>query len=170
VEHQPQYQQAKAALDEAKRQLDHTVVRAPFDGMVTEVASLQPGAVIISAMAAFMPTSAVGLVSTSDIWVEGDFKETDLTWVVSGDPVDVKVDTFPGHTWHGTVSAVAPATGSEFSVLPAQNSSGNWVKVTQRITVRVKLDHQDDDPPLRAGMSATVSIDTGHHRSLFDLF
>lgn len=170
VEQQPQYQQAKAALDEAKRQLEHTIVRAPFDGMVTAVSSLQPGAVIISAMAAFMPTSAVGLVSTTDVWVDADFKETDLTWVQPGDPVDVKIDTYPGHTWHGSVAAVAPATGSEFSVLPAQNSSGNWVKVTQRITVKVKLDQKADDPPLRAGMSANVDIDTGHHRSLFDLF
>lgn len=170
VEQQPQYRQAQAALDEAKRQIDHTIVRAPFDGMVTAVSSLQPGAVIISAMAAFMPTSAVGLVSTTDVWVDADFKETDLTWVQPGDPVDVKIDTYPGHTWHGTVAAVAPATGSEFSVLPAQNSSGNWVKVTQRITVKVKLDQKADDPPLRAGMSANVDIDTGHHRSLFDMF
>ncbi len=170
VEQHPEYKQAKAAVDEDKRQFDHAVVRAPFDGMVTAVSSLQPGAVIISAVSAFMPTSAVGLVSTSDIWVDADFKETDLTWVQPGDPVDLTIDTYPGRTWHGEVAAVAPATGSEFSVLPAQNSSGNWVKVTQRITVRVKLDHQDGDPPLRAGMSANVNIDTGHHRSMFDLF
>lgn len=170
VEQHPEYKQAKAAVDEDKRQFDHAVVRAPFDGMVTAVSSLQPGAVIISAVSAFMATSAVGLVSTSDIWVDADFKETDLTWVQPGDPVDVTIDTYPGRTWHGEVEAVAPATGSEFSVLPAQNSSGNWVKVTQRITVRVKLDHQDGDPPLRAGISANVDIDTGHHRSLFDMF
>ncbi len=168
VEQHPLYLQAKAAVDEAKRQLGHTVVRAPFEGIVTAVASLQPGAVIISSIAAFMPTSAVGLVSTSNVWVEADFKETDLTWVKPGDPVDIKLDTYPGRTWHGEVASIAPATGSEFSVLPAQNSSGNWVKVTQRITVHVKLDLEPGDPPLRAGMSADVDIDTGHQRWSFE--
>jgi membrane fusion protein, multidrug efflux system len=102
--------------------------------------------------------------------VDADFKETDLTWVRPGDPVDVEIDTYPGHTWHGKVASVAPATGSEFSVLPAQNSSGNWVKVTQRIAVRVKLDQQPGDPPLRAGMSAYVDIDTGHRRWSFERY
>jgi membrane fusion protein (multidrug efflux system) len=147
-----------------QRQLDHTVVRAPFDGVVTEVDSLQPGTLVISAMSAFTTTSAVGLVSDKDIWVEGNMKETDLTHVHQGQPVEVTIDTYPGHKWHGTVQAVSAASGSAFSPLPAENASGNWVKVVQRIPVRIKIDSKPGDPVLRVGMSAYISIDTGHRR------
>lgn len=164
VEQLPQYQAAKAQVDEAQRQLDHTVVRAPFDGVVTEVDSLQPGTLVVSALSAFTTTSAVGLVSTKDLWVEANMKETDLTHVHRGQPVDVTLDTYPGRTWKAEVDSISPATGSDFSVLPAENASGNWVKVTQRVTVKIKLDLRPGDPPLRAGMSAYVSIDTGHRR------
>jgi membrane fusion protein (multidrug efflux system) len=164
VEQLPQYRAAGAQVAEAQRQLDHTVVRAPFDGTVTEVDSLQPGTLVVSALSAFSTTSAVGLVSTSNLWVEANMKETDLTHVHRGEPVDVTIDTYPGHTWKGEVDSISPATGSDFSVLPAENASGNWVKVTQRVTVKVTLDLQPGDPPLRAGMSAYVSIDTGHRR------
>ena len=164
VERLPQYQAAQAQVDEAHRQLDHTVVRAPFDGVVTEVDSLQPGTLVVSALSAFTTTSAVGLVSTKDLWVEANMKETDLTHVHRGEPVDVTVDTYPGHRWKAEVDSISPATGSDFSVLPAENASGNWVKVTQRVTVKIKLDIKPGDPPLRAGMSAYVSIDTGHRR------
>jgi membrane fusion protein (multidrug efflux system) len=91
-------------------------------------------------------------------------KETDLTHVHRGEPVDVTFDTYPGRSWKGEVDSISPATGSDFSVLPAENASGNWVKVTQRVTVKVKLDLKPGDLPLRAGMSAYVSIDTGHQR------
>jgi membrane fusion protein, multidrug efflux system len=160
----PAYQQAKAAVDEAQRQLDHSVVRAPFEGDVTDVDALQPGTLVISALSSFSTTSAVGLVSTKDIWVSANMKETDLTRVKVGDPVSVTVDTYPGHTWHGEVDAVSQASDSAFSALPSENASSNWVKVVQRIPVRVKLDLKPGDPPLRAGMSAVVSIDTGHRR------
>ncbi len=160
----PQYLQAKAALEEAQRQLSHTTVRAPFEGDVTEVDSLQPGTLVISAMAAFTTTSAVGLVSTSDVWVQANMKETDLTHVATGDPVSITIDTFPGHTWHGHIDAVSRASDTAFSALPSENASSNWVKVVQRIPVRVKLDQQQGDPPLRAGMSAVVTIDTHHRR------
>ena len=160
----PQYMQAKAALDEAQRQLGHTVVRAPFEGDVTEVDSLQPGTLVISAMAAFTTTSAVGLVSTTDTWVSANMKETDLTHVANGDPVSVTIDTYPGHTWHGHVDAVSRGTDSTFSALPSENASSNWVKVVQRIPVRVALDSKPGDPPLRAGMSVVVNIDTHHRR------
>jgi membrane fusion protein (multidrug efflux system) len=165
----PQYLQAKAQVDEAQRQLDHTVVRAPFDGRVTQVAALQPGTYLVSQTAALTNTGAVGLVSTKDIWVEANMKETDLTYVKHGDHVDISVDTYPGKTWSGTVDSIAPASGSEFSILPAQNSSGNWVKVVQRITARIHIDSSYPDAPLRAGMSVTVDIDTGHHNSLSGL-
>ena len=163
-EQAPQYQQAKAALDEAQRQLGHTIVRAPFEGDVTEVDSLQPGTLVISAMSAFTTTSAVGLVSTSDIWVSTDMKETDLTYVRNGDPVSVTVDTYPGHRWRGVVDAVSQASDSAFSALPSENASSNWVKVVQRIPVRIKLVLQPGDPPLRAGMSVIATIDTHHRR------
>lgn len=164
IETLPQYQAAQAQVDEAQRELDHSVVHAPFDGTVTAVDSLQPGTLVISAMSALATTGAVGLVSDRNIWVEANMKETDLTHVRRGDPVDVAVDTYPGHHWQGTVDSISPATGSAFSVLPAENTSGNWVKVTQRVTVRVKLDLKPKEPPLRAGMSTIVSIDTGHRR------
>ena len=165
VESLPQFKQAQSQVDEQQRQLDHSVVRAPFDGTVTEVDSLQPGTLVISALSSFSTTSAVGLVADNNsAWVEANMKETDLTHVRPGNPVDVTIDTYPGRTWHGKVDAISPATGSAFSVLPSENASGNWVKITQRVTVRIKLDHKAGDPPLRAGMSTYVTIDTGHRR------
>jgi membrane fusion protein, multidrug efflux system len=159
----PQYRQAQAQVDEFQRQLDHTVVRAPFSGTVTNVEAAQPGMYLAASQAAF------GLVSDEDIWVEASPKETELTWVKPGDPVEVTVDTYPGRTWHGRVESIAPASASEFSVLPAQNSSGNWVKVVQRLPVRIRLDRAPGDPPLSAGMSVEADIDTGHTRHLDDL-
>jgi membrane fusion protein (multidrug efflux system) len=160
----PAYLKAQTAVAEAQRELDHSIVRAPMDGIVTGVANAQPGLYLAASSAAF------GLVSTDHVWVEANPKETELTYVKPGDPVDVTVDTYPGRTWQGAVDSIAPASGSEFSILPAQNSSGNWVKVVQRITVRVRLDRKPEDPPLRAGMSVEADIDTGHTRSLHDLF
>lgn len=158
------YLKAQARVDEAQRQLDHTVIHAPFSGIVTQVETVQPGMYLAASTAAF------GLVSTDNIWIEANPKETELTYVKAGDPVDVTVDTYPGRTWKGEVEAIAPNSGSEFSVLPAQNTSGNWVKVVQRIPVRVKVQHTDDEPELRAGMSVVTDIDTGHRRSWHDLF
>ena len=159
-----EYLQAQARVDEAKRQLDHTVIYAPFSGVVTQVETVQPGMYLAAATAAF------GLVSTENVWIEANPKETELTYVKLGETVDVTVDTYPGRTWQATVEAIAPNSGSEFSVLPAQNTSGNWVKVVQRIPVRIKVEHQDGDPELRAGMSVVADIDTGHHRTWRDLF
>ena len=170
VEKHPEYLTAQATLAEAERQLEHTVVRAPFDGVVTQVSALQPGAMIVSSLAAFVPTSAVGLVSGTDKWVTANMKETDLTYVHPGQLVDVVIDTFPDHVFHGTVAAIAPATGATFSVLPSQNSSANWVKVVQRLPLRIAFDPSEDTSMVRAGMSVTVSIDTGHKRKLSDLF
>jgi membrane fusion protein (multidrug efflux system) len=158
------YLQLKARVAEAQRELDHTVIYAPFTGIVTQVDSVQPGMYLAAATAAF------GLISTEDVWVEANPKETELTWVKPGDKVSVTVDTYPGHVWEGTVGSIAPNSGSEFSILPAQNTSGNWVKVVQRIPVRITVDHKDGDPPLRAGMSVEADIDTGHRRTLSELF
>jgi membrane fusion protein (multidrug efflux system) len=170
VAEHPQYQQAKANVDEAQRQLDHTVVRAPFNGIVTQVDTLQPGTYLVSQTAALTNTGAVGLVSTDNVWIDAHVKETDLTYVKPADPVGIFVDTYPSRVWSGTVESISPASGAEFSILPAQNASGNWVKVVQRISVRIRVDRKPDDPILRAGMSVTVDIDTGHRRSLSELF
>ena len=161
----PQYLQIKAQVDEAQRQLDHTVVRAPFDGVVTQVDSLQPGTYLVSQTAALTNTGAVGLVATDDVWVDANIKETDLTNVKPGDHVAVTVDTYPGRAWSGTVQSIAPASGSEFSILPAQNASGNWVKVVQRIPVRIRIDRTSGGLALRSGMSVTVDIDTRHDQT-----
>jgi len=162
----PEYESAKAALDQALLNQAHSVVMAPFSGYVSEVEQLQPGM--------FLPagTAAFGLVSDTDVWVTSQPKESDLTWVRPGQPVTVTVDTYPGQTWKGVVQSISPASGSEFSILPAQNSSGNWVKVVQRIPVRVEIQSGPDANayPLRDGMSAEVSINTNHHRHLSDLF
>jgi membrane fusion protein, multidrug efflux system len=158
------YRQAQAKLDEAQRQLDHSVIYAPFDGIVTQVDTVQPGMYLAASTAAF------GIVSTENVWVEANPKETELTWVKVGDPVDVTVDTYPGRTWKAEVESIAPNSGSEFSVLPAQNTSGNWVKVVQRIPVRIRVERQPGEPELRAGMSVEAEIDTGHRRTLADLF
>jgi membrane fusion protein (multidrug efflux system) len=158
------YRQSEARVDEAQRQLDHAVIYAPFDGVVTQVESVQPGMYLGAATAAF------GLVSTDRVWIEANPKETELTHVKQGDSVDVTVDTYPGVTWKAEVESIAPNSGSEFSVLPAQNTSGNWVKVVQRIPVRIKVEHKAGDPDLRAGMSVIADIDTGHRRTWRDLF
>jgi membrane fusion protein (multidrug efflux system) len=159
----PAYMKAKAAVDEAQRQLSHATVRAPFAGTVGEVDSLQPGTLVISAMSAFTTTSAVGLIG-KDLWISADLKETELTHVHAGQPVDISVDTYPGCTWTGHVDNVSAGSDSSFSALPAENGSGNWVKVVQRIPVRIAIDHGACDRPMRAGMSTVISIDTGHRR------
>ncbi len=160
----PDYMQAQSRVDEAQRQLDHVVIHAPFSGTVTQVESVQPGMYLAAATAAF------GLVSDQRIWVEANPKETELTHVKLGDKVEVTVDTYPGRVWAAEVESIAPNSGSEFSVLPAQNTSGNWVKVVQRIPVRIRVERKDGDPELRAGMSVVADIDTGHTRSWRDLF
>ncbi len=157
----PDVMKARATLAEAQRQLDHTVVRAPFDGIVTAVSSLQPGTLIISAMSAFSTTSAVGLVSDKNLWIEAHMKETDLTLIRPGQTVDVKIDTYPDCSWRGSVNAISPASGGAFSPLPSENISGNWVKVVQRIPVRINLDSASCDVRLSTGMSAVVTVDTG---------
>ena len=150
------YRTVKSMLEDAKLDLAHTIVRAPFDGIVSHVPTVghyvAPGSPVMS------------LVSDHDVWVEANYKETELTHVEPGQPVTIRIDTYPDHEWRGKVESISPATGSEFSVIPAQNASGNWVKVAQRIPVRISVDVRPGDPPLRAGMSAIVEIDTGFER------
>jgi membrane fusion protein (multidrug efflux system) len=161
VERNPRYLEALAQRDEAARQLSHTVIRAPFTGIVTNVPSIAPGK--------YLPASATAfyLVATDHVWVDANPKETELTYVRSTQPVTVTVDTYPNAEWKGAVQSISPAAAQEFSLLPAQNSSGNWVKIVQRIPMRVRVDTSDRNlPPLRAGMSVEVNVDTGHARGL----
>jgi membrane fusion protein (multidrug efflux system) len=161
VTQHPQYRQALAQVEEAQRQLDHTVVTAPFAGVVTNVPAIAPGKYLAAATTAFF------LVDTDNVWVDATPKETELTYVRPGQKVTVSVDIYPDLEWHGVVESVSPAAAQEFALLPAQNTSGNWVKVVQRVPMRVRLDTSDKSlPPLRAGLSVVVDVDTGHARGL----
>jgi membrane fusion protein (multidrug efflux system) len=170
VDMHPQYRAARAQVEEAQRQLDHAVVRAPFDGVVTAVDNLQVGTYLVAQTAALTNTGAVGLVASDALWIDANVKETDLTYTRIGNRVEISVDTYPGYAFHGHVISIAPASGAEFSILPAQNASGNWVKVVQRVPVRIALDDDPQRPPLRSGMSVIADIDTGHHHSFSELW
>ncbi|HUD52814.1 HlyD family secretion protein [Parvibaculum sp.] len=152
VEEHASYLAAKAQRDNAALNLERATVRAPFDG----VAGKQPQ--VGDQVSPGMPV--VSLVSNEKVWIEGNFKETDLTNVHPGQTASIDIDTYPGHAWTGHVASISQATGSEFSVLPAQNATGNWVKVVQRIPVRIAIDRKPGDPEIRAGMSVDVEIDT----------
>jgi membrane fusion protein (multidrug efflux system) len=161
VEQNPRYMEAVAQRDEAARQLNHTVVRAPFAGIVTGVPATAPGKYLASAATAFY------LVSADHVWIDANPKETQLTYVRPGQSATVTADTYPDAQWRGTVESISPAAAQEFSLLPAQNTSGNWVKVVQRIPMRIRVDTTDRNlPPLRAGMSVEVEVDTGRARGL----
>ena len=160
VEEHPRYKDALAQRNEAVRQLEHTIVRAPFTGIVTNVPALQPGQYLAAAATAF------NVISTDHVWVEASPKETELTYVKPGQKAIVEVDAYPGEQWAGTIESISPASASSFSLLPAENSSGNWVKVVQRIPIRVRVDNEPGKPTLRVGMSVELLVDTGHARGL----
>jgi membrane fusion protein, multidrug efflux system len=160
-ERHPMVQQAQALLDRARLNLSYTVVAAPSDGVVTRVEQLQVGSYINASAPVF------ALVSTGDIWIEANFKEDQLTHMRVGQTVSVEVDSYPGKTFEGRVASVSPGTGSQFSLLPPENATGNWVKVVQRLPVRVELATLDPSFPLHGGLSANVSVDTRHQRHLF---
>ena len=149
---------AQAELMQARLDLARIEVRAPVAGTVSRPP--KPGQYLAAG------ATALALVADGTLWVEANFTETDLTWIRSEQVAVVRFDAFPGVTWRGTVDSLSPATGAEFAVIPAQNATGNWVKVTQRVPVRIRLEPMPDAPPLRAGLSAHVSIDTGHRRTL----
>jgi membrane fusion protein (multidrug efflux system) len=163
IEDNPNYLEAQAQVDKARRDLRRTIVVAPIPGIVTNVDALQVGEYLPAAQAAF------SLVSSADVWIEANPKESDLTYLKSGAPAIITIDAYPGREWRATVSSLSPATGAEFSVLPAQNATGNWVKVVQRVPIRLRVEMPAGAPPLRTGMSAYVEIDTGHQRRLGDL-
>jgi membrane fusion protein (multidrug efflux system) len=155
---------AQSARDKAAFDLAQTTVRAPADGIVSQASSFKVGQFVSTGTALF------SLVETGDTWVEANFKETQLTHMRPGQSAEVELDTYPGVTFHATVESIGAGTGAEFSLLPAQNATGNWVKVTQRIPVRLKLDTEGHDEPVRTGMSATVEVDTEVSHSLASLF
>jgi membrane fusion protein, multidrug efflux system len=157
----PRVKQMVAARDEALLQLRRTTIESPLDGIVSK--RPVPG----SYATAGVPVMVV--VADTDLWIEANFKETELTLVRPGQTAIVKVDTYPDAACTGKIASIAQATGAEFAVLPPQNASGNWVKVVQRIPVRIAVTCREGDPPLRVGMSTTVEIDTGHSRSIGSL-
>jgi len=160
VDQHPKVQHAQAALERAELDLSYTVIRAPGNGIVTKVEQVQVGNYVTAALPLF------SLMSTDRIWVEANFKETELTHMRPGQSATVEVDTYPGVVLSATVESMSPGTGLTFSLLPAENATGNWVKVVQRLPVRISIDHSDPNVPLHAGLSATVEVDTGRDRPL----
>lgn len=152
----PSFQEAKARRDGAQLDIERTVVRAPFSGVVSQ--KPQPGKYVEPG------DQVMSVVADKGMWIEANLKETQLTHVQVGQLVLVEVDAYPDFVWHGKVGSISQATGAEFSILPPQNATGNWVKVVQRIPVRILVEMQSDSPPLRAGMSTEVSIETGQQR------
>jgi membrane fusion protein, multidrug efflux system len=152
------YRLAQAAVEEASLALEKTIVLAPFSGQVSKIPQagkhVEPG------------TPVMSLIADSSFWIEANLKETSLTHVHPGQKVKIVVDTYPEHEFTGTVQSISPGTGSEFSIIPAQNATGNWVKVVQRVPVRISVDNYSEKEVLRSGMSTNVRIDTKHHRSL----
>ena len=163
VEQYPDYVQAASALEQARRDLAHTVLRAPLAGTATQVNSIQLGRHITAG------TPVFSIIDDRNPWIDANPKETDITDLRIGQPVTIDVDTFPDRSLRGTVVAVSPGTGAQFAILPPQNASGNWVKVVQRVPVRIAFDEGQDLSRLRAGMSVYVSIATGRKRTLASL-
>ncbi len=164
LEQFPPYALAKAALDQAQRNLDHSVLRAPINGTATQVDSIQLGRFVVAGAPVF------SIIDTSKPWVDANPKESDFTYVAVGQKVTVDVDAFPDHVFKGTIGSLSPGTGAQFAILPPQNATGNFVKVVQRVPVRITFDANDKMvQKLKAGMSSYVSIDTNHRRSLAGL-
>lgn len=152
IDRHPLVLAAAAARDKAALDLRRTTIYAPANGLASQTAKVEPGQIV----AIGIPTMSL-LVSNHD-WVEANFKETDLDHMRVGQPATVKLDAYPGTPLKGHVLSVGGGTGSEFSVLPAQNATGNWVKVVQRVPVRIAIDDHRGLPPI-AGLSATVTVD-----------
>jgi membrane fusion protein, multidrug efflux system len=160
LDQHPMVQHAQAALDRAELNLSYAVITAPENGIVTKVEQLQVGDYVTAS------TPLFSLMSTDRVWVEANFKETELTHMRPGQTATVEVDTYPGVVFPAKVESLSPGTGLTFSLLPAENATGNWVKVVQRLPVRVGIDRLEADAPLHAGLSATVEVDTGYNRPL----
>ncbi|HVJ35411.1 MAG TPA: HlyD family secretion protein [Terriglobia bacterium] len=160
VDRHPTVRVAQARLDRAKLDLSYAEVVAPDDGIVTKVDDLQVGDYVSPGAAVF------SLLSSRQVWIEANFRETGLTHMRAGQAATIDVDAYPGHTFKAHVVSMSPGTGSDFAVLPPENATGNWVKVVQRLTVRLELDAVDPYRPLFSGISVTARVDTGYRRSL----
>jgi membrane fusion protein (multidrug efflux system) len=161
IDRHPSVQQASALLERARLNLSYAVIAAPDGGIVTKVEQVQVGSYINAAAPVF------ALVSTHDVWVEANFKEVQLTHMREGQAATVEIDTYPNKSFTARVASLSPGTGSEFSVLPPENATGNWIKVIQRVPVRLELQDSSADAPLRAGLSASVTVDTQYRHRLF---
>jgi membrane fusion protein, multidrug efflux system len=164
LEQFPPYAQAKAQLGMAERNLDHTVLRAPMPGVATQVEQIQLGRFVAAG------TPVFSIIDVANPWVDANPKESDFTYVGVGQPATLEVDAFPDHVFKGYVGSLSPGTGAQFAILPPQNATGNFVKVVQRVPVRVYFDMNDPlVKKLKAGMSVYATIDTNHKRSLASL-
>lgn len=161
VDEHPNVRERMVERDRAALDLARTTITAPVSGTVVNL-RLQPGEQLRAA------TPVFAVVSDRRPWIDANLKETTLAHVTVGQRVEVALDLYPGLTWVGEVESISPATGAEFAILPPQNASGNWVKVVQRLPVRIRLLPRPNEPPLRTGITATVSIDTGRQRDLRD--
>jgi membrane fusion protein (multidrug efflux system) len=161
VERHPLVLAAQAELMQARLDLSRIEVRAPVAGIVSRPP--KPGQFLAAG------ATALALVADTGLWVEANFTETELGAIRSGQTARIRVDTYPGVEWPGAVESLSPATGAEFAVIPPHNASGNWIKVTQRVPVRIRIDPLPDAPTLRAGLSARVVVETGRRRTLSDL-
>ncbi|HXV07350.1 MAG TPA: HlyD family secretion protein [Burkholderiales bacterium] len=159
AERHPRYVEAKTAYDAAAIDLARTQIKAPAAGVVSNM-KLQPGEHVEKGAPIF------SLIRSGEVWIEANFKETQLTHMREGQPASVVADAYPDHEWRALVAAIAPATGAEFAVLPPQNATGNWVKVVQRIPVLIRVEASTGQPPLRAGMTVAVAVDIGRSRGL----
>jgi membrane fusion protein (multidrug efflux system) len=159
VESHPRYLAARAARESAQLDLERSSLSAPAPGTVSNM-RLQAGEYVTRG------TPVFSIVENGPVWIEANFKETQLAGLRAGLPATVVADAYPGRQWEATVKAIAPATGAEFALLPPQNATGNWVKIVQRVPVQLALEPQRDGPALRAGMTVTVRIDTGRERGL----
>lgn len=158
-EEHPRFKQLVAIRNRAALDIERTVIRAPTQGVVSNV-DMQAGEYVEEGKPVF------SLMSTSGLWIEANLKETQLTHVRDDQTATVTVDAYPDFQWNARVASLSPGTGAEFSLLPPQNATGNWVKVVQRVPVRIEIVPDPDAPTLRAGMSVTVGIDTGYERPL----
>jgi membrane fusion protein (multidrug efflux system) len=157
AEHQPMVRRAASTLAKARIALDDTIVRAAQDGIVTRVHQLQVGNYVTAGKPVLVLTS-------TRYWVQANFKEDQLRYMRVGQPAAVKIDAFPDYKLKGHLASFSPGTGSSFSILPAENATGNWVKVVQRVPVEIAIDDLPQGLPLSAGLSANVEVDTGHSR------
>ena len=159
IDRHPTVRAAKAQLDRARLDLSYATVTAPDDGIVTKVDDLQVGGFVNAGAPVF------SLLSSRRIWIEANFRETGLTHMRPGQEATIDVDAYPDRKFRAHIVSMSPGTGSDFAVLPPENATGNWVKVVQRLPVRLELDEVDPSRPLFSGISVTARVDTGHRRT-----